>query len=121
MTKLAIYINGKPNIHGHKRREFTWSPTHGCYLYEGRELDATEFNAVFERCEKRNSDMQPLVKVLSVGNEIPPPPAPTSPAPKAASTEITADEAEAILQRLRPERLKLKPGRKAGAPSVTLD
>lgn len=64
MPKIIIYIPGKPLLHGHKRREFHWSPSHGVYLYRGRELELTEFNDAWADAYRRNHDMNPQVKVL---------------------------------------------------------
>ncbi len=119
MSKLIIYVTGKPNLHGHKRREFLWSPAHGLYLYNGKEIDATEFNAAYEKAMKTNTDMNPRVKVVSSIAVQPEPPTSNSGGAGvvenvtlAEQKEPTAEEAVAILQRLAPELLKKKPGRK---------
>jgi hypothetical protein len=111
---LIIYITGKPNLHGHKRREFVWSEAHGLYLYEGKELAADAFNAAYERCMRNNADMNPRVRVV-VGSV--PAAAPASPVVKVAIVPappqpraITLEEAEATMARLAPERLKKKTG-----------
>lgn len=108
---LAIYINGRPAMHGHKRREFQWSAEHGIYLYEGRLFEPQEFNEAFERCEKRNADLSPLVKVVDGHVEAPvaPPPAPVTTI--SAAREITLEEAEAVMWRMAPERMKKKTGK----------
>jgi len=105
-AKIIIYLTGKPTLHGLKRREFQWSPAHALYLYENRELELSEFNAKYDKAMRTNTDMRVLVKV--VGAESPA----ASVATIAAAHEITLDEAEAVVQRLAPERLKKAPGRK---------
>ena len=116
MAKLIIYVTGKPLMNGYKVREFQWSEVHRCYLYEGRELDAAEFNEKWEKAYRNNGDLSPKVRVTDAGN--PPTPAPANPAPLPEPTppaEPTLDEALAIVQRLAPDRLKAKPGRKPSA------
>ncbi len=111
MPRLIIYVTGKPNLHGHKRREFLWSPAHKLYLYGGSEISAEAFNEIYEKAMKTNADMNPRVKVVDAGATVAiqhvtftTPPAPQ---------EITEEQAVAVLQRLAPELLKKKPGRKA--------
>lgn len=122
MAKLIIYVSGKPLMNGYKVREFQWSEVHRCYLYEGRELDAAEFNEKWEKAYRNNGDLLPRVRVTDAGN--PPTPAPANPAPEPVAApppepvpvpEPTLDEAIAIVQRLAPDRLKSKPGRKPSA------
>lgn len=102
--KLHLYILGRPNLHGHRRREFQWSPPHGVYLYEGKEFSAAEFNAAYERCMKRNADMNPRVRVADDAEQLAPV-ATISPA-----QEVTVEMAEAVMWRLAPEKMKKKPG-----------
>lgn len=107
MSRLIIYVTGKPNLHGHKRREFLWSPAHGLYLYGGKEIEAAEFNATYEKAMKTNTDMNPRVKVVAT-SAIQQVTVTTPPAPQ----DITIDDAVAVLERLAPERLKKKTGPK---------
>lgn len=123
MTKLIIYIPGKPSIHGFKRREFLWSAIHECHIFMGREYDAAEFNDAYAKVMKTNRDMNPMVKVVQAEVAAVAAPAPVAPlapppivdpsTPLAQSREITVDEAEEVLLRLAPERLKKKTGRMA--------
>lgn len=110
-AKLIIWIPGKPQLNGHKQREFLWSPAHSCYLYGGKEIDASEFNALYEKAVRNNADLGPRVKVLSVDKTIVRA-APPAPITTITAREVSADEAEEVLQRLRPERLKKKTGPK---------
>lgn len=117
MAKLIIYVGGTPNIHGHKRREFLWNPEMKLYLYEGKEIEDTEFNAKFELAMKRNYDMNPRVRVTSAGGE------PRviervvvkDAAPIPAPPTMTVDDAVEVLARLAPEKL-VAPPRKRGRP-----
>lgn len=111
MSNLIIYVSGRLNLNGHRIREFKWSEVHKKHIYLGRELTPEEFNPLFEKAWKNNADLMPRVMVIGAAPALPV----TAPAPVAtitAAREITADEAEAVLARLRPERLKQKPGRK---------
>ncbi len=121
-VKLIIYISGKPTLHGHKRREFLWSPAHSCYLYEGSEIEAAQFNAKFEKAMKTNADLNPRVKVIASAESA----APISKAPEPSvavgggefSIEEQLEKAEAVLTRYAPERLKKKTGPKPQAVEV---
>lgn len=112
-AKLIIYITGKPTLHGHKRREFLWSPAHSCYLYEGSEIEAAQFNAKFERAMKNNADLNPRVKVIeSAGAESAPPFSPPPPSVCPLTPDQELERAEAAFNRFAPERLKKKTGPK---------
>jgi len=104
MSKLIIYVPGKPLVNGYKRRDFLWSVDHSCYIYKGRELDEQEFNAIAEKVMRQNDDMHPLVKVSTFSD---------APAGTTAPHEFTVGEAEEVLTRLAPHRLKGKTGPKA--------
>lgn len=111
-AKLIIYLTGSLTVNGHRQREFQWSAAHGCYLYEGVEIDAAEFNTKYEKAVRTNSDLRPRVKVVSAdagGSARPAPPAAIT---TISAREVTADEAEEVLARLRPDRLKKKTGPK---------
>ncbi len=113
MAKLIIYITCKPVLHGFKRREFLWSEVHKLYLYGGKEISLAEFNAIYEKAMRTNADMRPLVKVLDVTPE----PAPTIQVSQmAVSRSLTLEDAEAVINRLAPERLKKKTGPKPHTP-----
>lgn len=126
-AKLIIYITGKPALHGFKRREFLWSPDHGCYLYNGKEVEASEFNAAYDKATKTNSDLKPRVKVVAFSENIPSasqavltvsiPHVAVEEAGIKTESEL-ADEAEEVLARIRPERLKKKTGPKGAQPVV---
>lgn len=115
-VKLIIWIPGKPSIHGHKRREFLWSPAHNCYLYEGKEVDPTAFNAKYEKAMKNNADLLPRVKVIQFedAKAVPPISDPLTP-PVPPSIDEQLDQAEAVIMRYAPERLKKKTGPKPPA------
>lgn len=118
-ANLIIYVTGKPLLHGHKRREFLWSPEYGLYLYGGRQLAPEEFNAAYERCMKNNADMNPRVRVVSQTVSVPDPEEPLLKI-EVAPRAITLEEAEAVVARLAPERLKKKTGPRP-ANMATLD
>jgi hypothetical protein len=106
-TKLIIYLTGKPSLRGFKIREFVWSAPHGCYIYEGKEIEPAAFNEKYEKATRNNSDLLVRVKVTQNGDAVP------TPAPQpVALRELTVEDAEAILQRHAPERLKKKTGPK---------
>jgi hypothetical protein len=118
-VKLIIWIPGKPTLHGHKRREFLWSPAHNCYLYEGSEIEASQFNAKFEKAMKTNSDLNPRVKVIeSRGAESAPPISAPPPVACPLTPEEELERAEAVINRIAPERLKKKTGPK---PQTTVE
>jgi|SRR5882724_3051111 len=106
-AKLIIYVTGKPLMHGYKMREFVWSAPHGCYLYEGAEIEAYEFNEKYAKAIKTNADLNPKVKVVGDAQFAMPLPIITT-----SYSEMTVEEAEAVMLRLAPERLKKKPGPK---------
>ncbi len=122
-VKLIIWIPGKPNIHGHKRREFLWVPAFSCYLYEGKEIEPSAFNAKYEKAMKNNGDMLPRVKVIETASAESAAPISTPnlppPAPELTITE-QLEKAEAVIERYAPERLKKKPGAKP-QPPVTVE
>lgn len=66
MFKLIIWIPGRPTMNGLKRRAFLWSAVHGCYIYEGAEIDPAEFNAKYERAIKNIPNVKPGVRVIVV-------------------------------------------------------
>ena len=110
MTKLIIWVPGKPNLHGYRRRDFAWSEQHKCFVHEGKEYTPEEFNAVAEKVFRRSEDMHPCVRALDDGQKAAPvrPASVTAPAPVATITarEITEEDAVATLMRLAPHRLK---------------
>ena len=108
MSKLIIWISGRPITHGYVQREFKWSEPHKRFIYLGRELTDTEFNAVWEKAYRNNSDLNPQPIVVSAAESGPASPAaPQKPAP---SRELTLDEALETVKRLAPNLLKAKPG-----------
>lgn len=121
MSKLIIWVEGRPNMNGPKRGSFHWSEAHGCYIYGGREIPAAEFNAVYDRARVMNPKLTMKVRVVDVGAAqatiaapIKTPPTVTAVANVATITmarEITVEEAEAVMVRLAPERLKKKTGK----------
>lgn len=123
MSKLIIWVTGRPSLDGYAKREFKWSELHKKFVYEGKEFLPTEFNAKWEKAFRNNMDLQPQVMVIENGiaaapAPVPPPvvrPAAPPPPPPMTSVPlhlITVDQAEAVMARLAPERLKAKPGPK---------
>lgn len=102
--KFLLYVKGQPLVNGFKRLEFEWSQPHGLYLFRGRPLDASELNAdcekVFTSLVYKN--MFPCVKIAPESRQD----------PVHAPVEVTLAEAEAVMKRLAPHRLKGKPGPK---------
>lgn len=139
MAKLIICCAGRPALNGHKRRTFLWSVEHNCFVHEGRELSETELNAQVEGVFKKNWDLRPFVKVarFSDGAVVEAAVADETKAKiadlqeklaiaraethaarveaKEAKDALAAPSLEAaleIVQRLAPDKLKGKPGRK---------
>jgi hypothetical protein len=115
MSKLIIWVEGRPNMNGPKRGSFHWSPVHGCYIYGGKEIDAEDFNAIYTKVVVGNPALRAKVRVVYTG-EIAPAAAQTVTAVANVSTittarEITVEEAEAVMVRLAPDRLKKKVGK----------
>ncbi len=111
MLKLIIWISGRPNLNGFKRREFVWSEPHGCYLYMGREFAPSEFNEAFEKAFKNNRDFYPRAKVIETDEA--PANAPAASTPISTKPEpLTLEIAEAFIMANAPERLKKKTGPK---------
>jgi len=108
--KFIIYLDGNPFVQGYTRFEFKWSQSHGAYLWEGREIDANEFNAVAKVALTRYANLKwhPMVKIVSGLGEQPL----TAVLPPSVGNEITVSEAEAVMERLAPHRLKKKTGPK---------
>ncbi len=117
MAKLIIWISGRPNLHGFKRREFLWSESHKCYLYEGKEIEISDFNAKYEKALRTNHDMNPRVKVIDTTEAVQ---RTLQISPIAVSRSLTLEEAEAVIQQLAPERLKKKTGPKPHAAVTEL-
>jgi len=108
--KLIIYAKGKPIIHGYKQREFRWMPKHNCYVYRETEYSPEEFNQAVEKVMQDNQDLRPMVRVLDVNESTVAPITTIS-----VAHEITIAEAEDVMERLAPHRLKKKPGPKSVA------
>ncbi len=122
MSKIIIYIDGRPLVQGFVQREFRWSDAHGCYLYESREYELAEFNAVYAECIRRNSDLAVRVRVLVsepvVSVTVCAAPAVPVPPPISVTREITVEEAEAVMLKFAPHRVRAKTGPKPKAVEV---
>lgn len=125
MAKLIIYMGGKPLIYGYKRHEFIWSEKHKCFIFENREFDEKDFNAVIQKAMTMRPNFHPYVKIVEFSETAtvaePPPPAP--PAPRSdphARRAITVEEAVMVLDQLAPDLLKKKSGRKP-TPTTSLE
>lgn len=129
-AKLIICCAGRPAINGHKRRTFIWNDKFGCFVHEGRVLDATEFNAKAQEVMAKNQDLRCFARVVESDGDAGPDPRlaelEKSLADKQARVETlqasvlalrtknapTLEEAIAIVEARAPDRLKKKPGRK---------
>lgn len=116
MSKLIIWVSGRPNLDGYKKREFVWNEQHRAFIYEGREFDAAEFNEKFDKAWRNNQDLAPRARVVGLATPVAPPPA-----PHIADEAMSVEQAESILNRFAPERLKKKPGRKPATEMVTVE
>lgn len=101
MSKLIIWVPGKPLLYGYHRSEFKWSEPHQCYIYQGRVFEEKEFNGAADRALKNYADLFPSVKVVEFSEPV-----------VAERHEITVAEAEEVLIRYAPHRLKQKSGPK---------
>lgn len=114
MSKFVVCISGKPNIHGYKRGEFHWNETLKLYVYQKLIFDESQFNEVVAKALDRYHDMSPKVRVVEVAvsqqpvEDLDTPPIATI----TAAHEVTVEEAEAVMERLAPHRLKKKTGPK---------
>jgi len=115
MPKLLLYIPGNARSQGFKLYDFLWNVEHACFLYEGRPLELAEFNTKYEYCMKR---FRHLLKNISVKVLADPAPAIELDVALSPPREMTAEEAEAVLEKLAPHRLKKKPGPKIDQPAV---
>lgn len=101
MAKLIICVtSGKPHIYGFKRLDFIWSETHKCYIFQGKEFEEKEFNAVADRALRNYQDMLPTVRVISEPAKAPEPEIPAD-----DLRPITVEEATLVLQREAPHLL----------------
>ena len=129
-AKLIICCAGRPAINGHKRRTFLWNDKFGCFIHEGRVLEAAEFNAKAQEVMAKNQDLRCFARVVETDGAVGADPR-VSELEKALadkSTRIealqesvlslrtknapTLEEALAVVGELAPDRLKKKPGRK---------
>jgi len=120
MFKLIIWVPGRPLVNGPRRGKFEWSAPHQCYIYEGKEIEAAEFNAKYPAAIKSAHESRPQVRIIDAP-EIAVSAAIEAPATIATLTvarEITIEEAEAVLTRLAPHRLKQKTGPKPKAATA---
>ena len=99
--KFLIYLEGNPQIQGYTRFEFKWSQKHGVYLFNGQETEKKDFNEVAARVFSIPQYRLMFPKVKLLGSEEEP------------TREITVAEAEEVMERLAPHRLKKKPGPKS--------
>ena len=119
MSKLIIYLPGKARVQGYKMYDFLWDESLQCFVFRGKAYDPHEFNEAYDICMKRFRRLLPTISVKVIGLETAPVVAATpAPTPTPAPHEITVEEAEAVMQRLAPDRLKKKPGPK---PPETVD
>ena len=114
MSKLIIYVDGKPSMNGYRIREFKWSDTHKCYIYNGQEFEDDAFNAAYAKSLRTNEDLRVRVRVVAL--EVPSAPVQTAVQAQTFNValpphEVTWQEAEAVLRRVAPHRLKKKTGR----------
>jgi hypothetical protein len=125
MAKMIIWVTGRPSLDGYAKREFKWSELHRKFIYEGREFSPAEFNAKWEKAFQNNNDLQPQAWVTDSSADAPAAPktvAPPAVPPPPVFRPPTVDEAEAVMMRLAPERLKAKPGPKTKPkiPEITV-
>jgi hypothetical protein len=113
--QIIIYVRGKPNFNGHRRREFIWDASRSVYVYQSKILDEIQFAQICEPVLKKYNDMCPFVKILDsepkvIKVEAEPPPVFTA----LPVQEPTLEEALEIVKKLAPDKLKPRPGRKVG-------
>lgn len=123
MVKLIICAGGTPSAHGYKRREFLWSEPHKLFIHAGKEYTPAEFNAVIEKSLKDRYDLRPFVKTIETADPSDPRLAAANDriraleaqldTPPQDQREYTLAEAEDLMQKLAPHRLKGKTGPKS--------
>jgi hypothetical protein len=99
--KFLIYVRGNTLVNGHVRMKFRWVPKYALYLWEGKETEAKDLDAVCEEVfikDPRYRLMFPSLKI--------------APGTAKEVAEITVAQAEEVMQSLAPHRLKGKPGPK---------
>ena len=110
MPKFIICLTGKiPLTHGFKIHEFIWDEALQTYVFEGKSFTEHELNAKVDVAYKRYPTLVPHPRVRCIDATS----AAIAETPIATITtarEITLDEAEAVMQREAPHRLKKKPG-----------
>lgn len=119
MSKLIIYVTGRPLTHGHRMREFHWNEEHRCYLFQAKVFDDSDFNVAYEQAMARHVDMHPRVKLLAAEKAPDDLDESTPVSTITASREISLEEAEEVVRRLAPDRLKAKSGPKAKSVEAT--
>lgn len=89
--RYIIYLKGNPAIQGLVRKEFRWLPSHGCYVFLGREINDAEFNEQYDRAFKRYRELYPMVKLMGPDHPVAPPALATpAPIPEAAQPATSA-------------------------------
>lgn len=135
-AKLIICCAGRPAINGHKRRSFLWMDKHGCFVHNGVELDEVAFNACSQEVMSKNQDLRCFAKVVDSDGVATADPriahleaklienqtriytlqaSLISARNSAPASDITLEQALAVVESLAPDKIKKKPGRKPDA------
>ncbi len=112
MSKLIIWVSGRPIIYGYQRQDFKWSVPHNCFIYLGRELEEKEFNEVIDKVLSRHKDKNPSVKAIVSKSSIDELPPDDSLHAEKQTDELALKIALETVHRLAPDMIKKKPGRK---------
>lgn len=123
MSKLIIWVPGRPIIYSYARGDFKWSEAHKCFIYMGRELDEKEFNAVIDKVMSRNEDKNPSVRVIlpdavtPAAYAVPEDEVPDDSRRAQESEGVALQRAIDVVRHLAPDRLKKPPSRRAVVPA----
>lgn len=69
MPRLIIAIQKKVNLHGHNVRNFRFDANHGLHIWDGRELELAEFNAISRKVFHEHGGLYPFALVVGAGEE----------------------------------------------------
>lgn len=103
MGQFIIWVTGKPNLYGYRRRDFKWDANLNLFIFQGKIFDESTFNETVREAFEHHADFHPMVKLISTPavEDLDSVPAP-----------ITVEQAIEVLLREAPDRLKKKPGPK---------
>ena len=114
MSKFIVFVRGYPLVNGYKQWHFFWDQELAVYVYKSKRFGPEEFNDVYAEAMApyQRLGLKPEVKCIDSDGVAAPAPITTI----SVAKEVTLEEAEAVVQRLAPHRLKKKPGPRQEEP-----